>query len=81
MIVGASHRTQNTKEHAARIQTNLAKAAMSDGKDYNLYKREIKHDVDFYWCKDKCNHKSKCTGENSHCEVWTCGPAPINGYE
>jgi len=57
----------------------------SDGKDYDLYKRENNPDVDFHWCKDKCNDKSKCTGfefrdtgDTSHCEVWT---SPINGYE
>lgn len=56
-----------------------------DGDEYDKYTRKDNKDVDFNWCKNKCNNKSKCTGfeyrdtgDTSQCEVWK---KTIGGYK
>lgn len=56
-----------------------------NGVEYDLYKREDDSNVDYHWCKDKCNSRSSCTGfeyrdsgDTSQCEVWK---KPIGGFE
>lgn len=57
-----------------------------NGKEYDLYKREDNEDIDYRWCKDKCeDEEESCTGfeyrdsgKTSQCKVWK---KPIRGYE
>jgi hypothetical protein len=57
----------------------------SNGVEYDVFKREDNSAVDYYWCKDKCNNQSSCTGfeyrdsgDTSQCEVWKM---TIGGYQ
>jgi hypothetical protein len=56
----------------------------SNGVEYDLYKKQDNSDLDYHWCKDKCNNQSSCTGfeyrssgDTSQCEVWK---KPILGF-
>jgi hypothetical protein len=56
----------------------------SNGVEYDLYKKQDNPDLDYLWCKDKCNNQSSCTGfeyrssgDTSQCEVWK---KPILGF-
>jgi hypothetical protein len=57
----------------------------SNGYEYDVFKREDNSDVDYKWCKDRCDASNDCTGfeyrdssSTSQCELWK---AFIGGFE